>query len=84
MPKKAAEPAITKQYFAQVGSELIEVPADHVGLQAEGASFSTSKPIHFYKVRATLPDGATVEAVGSSFAEAEAEVDKQLPKGVQS
>lgn len=72
---------VDKRYFAQVGSERIEVPADHVALHQDGASFSTSKPVLFYSVQAEI-DGNTLIGTGTSWDAADADLSAQLPKAV--
>lgn len=72
-----------RRYFAQVGSESIEVSADDVSAHADGAHFSTSKPVAFYRARAVV-DETTYEGMGNSWEEAEASLDDQLPKVVKS
>jgi hypothetical protein len=71
---------ITKRYFAQVGSELIEIDPDHVDLHHDGATFSTSAPVRFYRIRAVVNDNATFSGDGATWTEAEADLDKQIPK----
>lgn len=75
----ADKPKDNRRYFAQVGSELIELSAEDVEAHAKGARFSTSAPIAHYRVRVTS-DSATFEGIGDSWKDAEAAADKQLPK----
>ncbi len=71
-----------RRYFAQVGSELIEIAADHIALHADGAALSTSRPIAHYRVR-ILDGNDTYEGIGASWKDAEAAADAQLPKAVK-
>lgn len=76
---------VAKRYFAQVGSELIEVDPEHVDLHKDGAPFRTSSPVLFYRVKAVVGDpdaGSTTayEAMGDTWQEAEAALAKQMPK----
>lgn len=71
-----------KRYFAQVGSELIEIPADHVEAHGKGAAFSTSRPVVHYRVRIAA-GSETYEGIGASWKDADAEATKQLPKAVK-
>ena len=68
----ATKAKVDKRFFAQVGMELMEFPADAVGQQ-----LSTSAPVRFYRVRASV-DGQTFMADADSFKDAEADVDKQI------
>lgn len=67
---------VEKRYFAQVGSESIELAADQID-----GELATSAPVIFYRVRATNEAGVTFEGVGDSWKAADAVVDKQI--GVQ-
>lgn len=76
---------VAKRYFAQVGSELIELSREHVDLHAEGAAFSTSAPVLHYRVKAVVGDPDTgpstsYEGIGATWDEAEASLASQLPK----
>lgn len=63
---------VEKRYYAQVGSESIEIAAD----QIDGA-LATSAPVLFYRVRVTDESGTSFEGVGDSWKAAEAMIDKQ-------
>jgi hypothetical protein len=81
----AKKPPISKRYFAQVGTELLEVDPEHVGLHGEGASFSTSAPVLFYQVKAIVGDpdkgpSTTLIGVGPTWKDAEKSIADQLPK----
>jgi hypothetical protein len=70
-----------RRYFAQVGTERIEVDADHVELIRKGAAFSTSGTVLLYLARAVV-DGTSYEgASATSFDEADDALAAQLPKG---
>lgn len=82
-----AKVTLTKRYFAQVGAESIETDPEHVTLQREGAAFTTSSPVLFYRVTATrtvtTPAGeaeSTYSGIGQTWDEAEANLEAQLPK----
>lgn len=74
-----------RRYFAQIGAEFVEIDAEHVALQRDGAAFSTSAPVLHYQVRATLGDPdkgstSTVLGYGDSWDAAEESLAAQLPK----
>ncbi len=82
----AKKDAIAWRYFAQVGSELIEVEADHANAHGKGAAFSTSAPVLHYRARAIVGDpdkGATTyEGIGASWKEAVEAAEAQMGKAV--
>lgn len=80
-----ASDTVAKRYFAQVGSELLEVDPEHVDLHKGGASFSTSSPVLFYQIKATLGDpdkgpATVLTGIGASWSDAEANLEQQMPK----
>lgn len=72
-------PTVVRQYFAQVGSELIQVPTEHVDLHRAKARFTSSAPVRHYVVRGFVGDNR-YEGQGASWKEAEAAMEKQVPK----
>lgn len=70
---------VQKRYFAQVGSELIEVAEDEVALHKKDVPFNTSVAPAYFKVVATLGE-SRYEGTGATWKAAEEAVDKQVPK----
>lgn len=67
-----------RQYLAQIGPELIEIPAEEAELHGKGAAFSTSGPVRHYIVRETRDD-TRYEGYGKSWDEATKDLEGQLP-----